>query len=44
MFGVAPQLHEEALFEIEDEVEDEKENEDFEDVGFGAVIFLSNVN
>ncbi|MFD2908886.1 hypothetical protein ACFSX9_09065 [Flavobacterium ardleyense] len=33
LFGVAPQLHEEVLFEIEDE------NDDYDDLSFGALSF-----
>ncbi|MFD2907430.1 hypothetical protein ACFSX9_01655 [Flavobacterium ardleyense] len=38
LFGVAPQLHKEALFEIE--IEDK--NDDYDDLSFGALSLLSN--
>jgi hypothetical protein len=38
LFGVAPQLHKEGLFDMEDDMED------FEDLSFGDLSFLSNCN
>ncbi len=36
LFGVAPQLHDEGLFDMEDDIED------FEDLSFGDLSFLRN--
>jgi hypothetical protein len=38
LFGVASQLHKEGLFDMEDDMED------FEDLSFGDLSFLSNCN